>query len=101
MPSSSARLRAPCWKASKIRSWSSSGIPTPVSRTGRDRRRHAPTVTPIRPPGELHGIREEIQHDLLHPQLVGANNSDIGCDVQSDPMPCAVARSLIIAAHAR
>ena len=77
----------PCWNDSKIRSRSAGAIPTPVSVTVID---HVGTVDPgfdrdrAAVGGELDGVAQEVDHDLLEPQLVGLDDGHVRADVEAE-----------------
>ena len=100
MPSCVDAPRPPCWNDSKIRSRSSGAIPTPVSVTvittsvSVDRRCDGDLAAVG---CELHGIAQEIEHDLLESQLIGLDEADARVDVEDRVAgPWRVARSRII-----
>ena len=81
------RAPRPCWKDSKIRSWSSGATPMPVSVTvtttvGRSRLGAAPRRGPIR--RELHRVAQQVEHHLLEPQLVGVDDAEARVHLERD-----------------
>ncbi len=75
VPSLDEADRSPCWKESKMRSWSAGSMPMPVSVTVTSissPSRQARTVDAPAVRRELHGVAQQVEHHLLESQLVGA-----------------------------
>ena len=90
-PRAARRPASVCWNSSKIRSWSSGAMPGPVSATETlhlavdPRRAHVDLPAGGR---ELHGVREQVEDDLLDPALVALDDVDlrIGRERDADPV---------------